>query len=37
MLETFKDRLVTELRLANTSTIDQAKEVLQEFLPRYNA
>ena len=32
MLETFQDRLVTELHLANTSTIDQAKEVLQEFL-----
>ena len=37
MLETFQDRLVTELHLANTSTIDQAKEVLQEFLPRFNA
>ena len=37
MLETFQDRLVTELRLANTSTIDQAKEVLQEFLPKINA
>ena len=34
---TFQDRLVTELRLANTSTIDQAKEVLQEFLPKINA
>ena len=28
MLETFQDRLVTELRLAGASTIDQAKEVL---------
>ena len=37
MLETFQDRLVTELRLAGASTIDQAKEVLQEFLPRFNA
>ena len=37
MLETFQDRLVTELRLADASTIDQAKEVLQEFLPRFNA
>ena len=37
MLETFQDRLVTELRLANTSTIDQAKEVLQESLSRFNA
>ena len=34
MLETFQDRLVTELRLADASTIDQAKEVLQEFLPQ---
>ena len=37
MLETFQDRLVTELRLAGASTIDQAKEVLQEFLPKINA
>ena len=37
MLETFQDRLVTELRLASASTIDQAKEVLQEFLPKINA
>ena len=37
MLETFQDRLVTELRLADASTIDQAKEVLQEFLPKFNA
>ena len=37
MLETFQDRLVTELRLAGASTIDQAKEALQEFLPRFNA
>ena len=37
MLETFQDRLVTELRLAGASTIDQANEVLQEFLPRFNA
>ena len=37
MLETFQDRLVTELRLARASTMDQAKEVLQEFLPRFNA
>ena len=36
MLETFQDRLVTELRLAGASTIDQAHEVLQEFLPRFN-
>ena len=37
MLETFQDRLVTELRLAGASTIDQAKEVLQEFLPKIKA
>ena len=37
MLETFQDRLVTELRLIGASTIDQAKEVLQEFLPKINA
>ena len=37
MLETFQDRLVTELRLADASNIDQAKEVLQEFLPKINA
>ena len=37
MAETFQDRLVTELRLAGASTIAQANEVLQEFLPRFNA
>ena len=37
MLETFQDRLVTELRLARASTIDQAKDVLEEFLPQFNA
>ena len=37
MLETFQDRLTTELRLAGASNIDQAKEVLQEFLPQFNA
>ena len=37
MLETFQDRLVTELRLARTSSIDEAGLVLQEFLPRFNA
>ena len=36
MLQTFQDRLVTELRLAGASNIDQAKEV-QEFLPKINA
>ena len=34
---TFQDRLVTELRLAGVSTIDQANGVLREFLPRFNA
>ena len=33
MLETFQDRLVTELRLAGASTIDEASLVLQEFCP----
>ena len=37
MLETFQDRLVTELRLAGASSIDEAGLVLQEFLPRFNA
>ena len=37
MLEIFQDRLVTELRLAGASTIDEANLVLQEFLPRFNA
>ena len=34
---TFQDRLVTELRLADARTIDQATAVLRDFLPRYNA
>ena len=34
---TFQDRLVTELRLAGASTIDQANDILREFLPRFNA
>ena len=37
MLETFQDRLVTELRLADASTIDDAKDVIEKFLPRFNA
>jgi hypothetical protein len=36
MAETFQDRLVTELRLADARTIDQATAVLRDFLPRYN-
>ena len=34
---TFQDRLVTELRLADARTIDQATAVLRDFLPRYHA
>ncbi len=37
MAETFQDRLVTELRLADARTIDQATAVLRDFLPRFNA
>ena len=37
MLETFQDRLATELRLAGARNIDEASLVLQEFLPRFNA
>ena len=33
---TFQDRLVSELRLAKVSTMDQANAMLVEFLPRYN-
>ena len=33
---TFQDRLVTDLRLAGVSTIDQANLVLKEFLLRFN-
>ena len=33
---TFQDRLFTELRLAGATTIEQAKAVLKQFLPRYN-
>ena len=36
MASTFQDRLVTELRLAGASTIEQANVILQEFLPRFN-
>ncbi len=34
---TFQDRLVSELRLAGVSTVEQANRVLEHFLPRYNA
>jgi len=33
---TFQDRLVSELRLAGTSTLSEANEVLAAFLPRFN-
>ena len=33
---TFQDRLVTELRLAGATTLDQDNAVLRDFLPRYN-
>jgi hypothetical protein len=34
---TFQDRLVSELRLAGATTIDQANNVLWDFLPRFNS
>ena len=34
---TFQDRLVTELRLAGATTIAQANQVLEQFIPRFNA
>ena len=33
---TFQDRLVSELRLADAKTIDEANRVLWDFFPRYN-
>ena len=33
---TFQDRLIMELRLAGATTMEQAKAVLKQFLPRYN-
>ena len=33
---TFQDRLVSELRLAGATTIDDANHVLEDFLPRFN-
>ena len=33
---TFQDRLVSEMRLAGASTIEQANNVLWDFLPRFN-
>jgi hypothetical protein len=34
---TFQDRLVAELRLAGARTLAEANDVLEEFLPRFNA
>ena len=36
MAGTFQDRLVSELRLAGATTINQANAVLREFLPQFN-
>ena len=33
---TFQDRLVSELRLAGVRTLEEANQVLWDFLPRYN-
>ncbi len=33
---TFQDRLVAELRLAGASTLEEANQVLTDFLPRFN-
>jgi len=33
---TFQDRLVTELRLADVRTMEEANRLLEEYLPRYN-
>jgi len=33
---TFQDRLVSELRLANAGTMEEANTILGEFLPRFN-
>lgn len=34
---TFQDRLVSELRIAGASTMEQASAVLTDYLPRFNA
>jgi len=34
---TFQDRLVSELRLAGATTLEEANQVLWQFLPRFNA
>ena len=37
MAGTFQDRLVSELRIAKASTLEQANVLLGDFLPRFNA
>ena len=34
---TFQDRLVTELRMVKATTIQQANQILERFIPRFNA
>ncbi len=36
MVSTFQDRLLTELRLAGATNMEEANAVLQEYLPRFN-
>ena len=36
MASTFQDRMVTELRLAGATNMEEANAVLQEYLPRFN-
>ena len=33
---TFQDRLITELRLAGATSVEQARAVLKQFLPKFN-
>jgi len=35
-LGTFKDRLKSELRMAGAKTIEEANQVLWDFMPRFN-
>jgi hypothetical protein len=37
MFETLQDRLVKELRLADTTTIAEANKFLEEYIPKFNA
>jgi len=36
LFRTFQDRLVKELRLANTKTLEEANALLDKFLPKFN-